>query len=262
VEFIKKKHIIVHACLTIAFFDTRENIIIFQDLETGSSRSICSTLNLPKVLGSYKQPAQQLFPNNTVKVVTFATATRAQLTIDEMEKEKVVPEVIDTVPLQVLTVKYGSKEVNLGNVLTPTHVKDPPTAISWDADSNKLYVLCMTDPDAPSRKDPKFREWHHYLVGNIPGNDIGEGEVLSAYVGSGPPEGTGLHRYVFLIYEQPKKLTFDEKRLTNRSGDDRGKFSIRKFAKKYNLGEPIAGNFYQAEWDDYVPKLYKQLSGH
>lgn len=73
--------------------------------------------------------------------------------------------------------------------------------------------------------------------------------------------GTGLHRYIFLIYEQPKKLTFDEKRLTNRSGDHRGKFSIRNLAKKYHLGEPIAGNFYQAEWDDYVPKLYKQLSG-
>jgi hypothetical protein len=46
-----------------------------------------------------------------------------------------------------------------------------------------------------------------------------------------------------------------------RSGDNRGKFSIRNFAKKYNLGNPIAGNFYQAQWDDYVPKLYEQLSG-
>lgn len=44
-----------------------------------------------------------------------------------------------------------------------------------------------------------------------------------------------------------------------RSGDGRGQFSIRKFAAKYNLGQPVAGNFYQAEWDDYVPILYKQL---
>jgi len=72
---------------------------------------------------------------------------------------------------------------------------------------------------------------------------------------------TGLHRYVFLIYKQSGNLTFDEPRLTNTSGDNRGKFSIRNFAKKYNLGNPIAGNFYQAQWDDYVPKLYEQLSG-
>lgn len=102
-------------------------------------------------------------------------------------------------------------------------------------------------------------QWHHWLVGNIPGNDVAQGETLSAYVGSGPPEGTGLHRYVFLIYKQNGKLTFDEPRLTNTSGDNRGGFSIAKFAEKYQLGNPVAGNLYQAQWDDYVPLLYKQL---
>ena len=51
--------------------------------------------------------------------------------------------------------------------------------------------LCLpTDPDAPSRADPKFREWHHWCVVNIPGKDVNAGEVLAEYVGSGPPEGT------------------------------------------------------------------------
>lgn len=102
-------------------------------------------------------------------------------------------------------------------------------------------------------------QWHHWLVGNIPGNDVSKGETLSEYVGSGPPEGTGLHRYVFLIYKQNGKLTFDEPRLKNNNGDNRGGFSIAKFAEKYNLGNPVAGNLYQAQWDDYVPILYKQL---
>lgn len=171
----------------------------------------------------------------------------------------VVPDVIDEVPPSVLKVAYPSKaNVDLGNVLTPTLVKDEPT-VTWDADPNALYTLCKTDPDAPSRQDPKFREWHHWLIGNIPGSDLSKGEVLSAYIGAGPPQGTGLHRYVFLLYKQPGKLTFDEPRLTNRSGDNRANFAIRKFAKKYNLGAPIAGNLYQAEFDDYVPILYKQL---
>ena len=118
------------------------------------------------------------------------------------------------------------------------------------------------------------------MVGNIPDNDIEKGEVLSAYVGSGPPPDTGLHRYVFLVYKQPGKLNFDEPRLPNTSADNRGNrslvsvgllkfnilqfvlkgcFKIHKFAEKYGLGAPIAGNFYQAEYDDYVPLLYKQL---
>ncbi|ODM89617.1 Phosphatidylethanolamine-binding protein F40A3.3 [Orchesella cincta] len=135
-----------------------------------------------------------------------------------MEKEKIVPEVIDTAPKAVLNVKYGALEVKLGNTLTPTQVKSPPT-ITWNADPKKFYLLCLTDPDAPSRKEPTYREFHHWLVGNIPGTEIAKGDTLTEYVGSGPPQGTGLHRYVFLIYEQPGKLTFDEKRISNRSED-------------------------------------------
>jgi len=70
-----------------------------------------------------------------------------------------------------------------------------------------------------------------------------------------------LHRYVFLLFKQKGKLTFDEPRLTNRSGDGRGKQQVSKFVEKHGLGNPIAGNYYQAEWDDYVPKLYEQLAG-
>lgn len=119
----------------------------------------------------------------------------------------------------------------------------------------------MTDPDAPSRAEPTYREWSHWLITNIPGDDVSKGEVLSAYIGSGPPQGTGLHRYVFLIYKQSSKLIFDELRLPNTSGENRANFKVKAFADKYLLGHPVAGNFYQASWDEYVPILYKQLGG-
>ena len=35
------------------------------------------------------------------------------------------------------------------------------------------------------------REWHHFLVVNMKGNDVSSGCVMSDYVGSGPPKGTG-----------------------------------------------------------------------
>ena len=60
-----------------------------------------------------------------------------------------------------------------------------------DVHNTWSVLFSFVDPDAPSRKDPKFREWHHWLVANIPGNDIQSGEVLSEYVGSGPPKGSG-----------------------------------------------------------------------
>uniref|UniRef100_A0A1Y1N6P1 Phosphatidylethanolamine-binding protein n=1 Tax=Photinus pyralis TaxID=7054 RepID=A0A1Y1N6P1_PHOPY len=180
---------------------------------------------------------------------------------NNMIKMEVVADVIDQKPAQCLTATFANNvKVNDGNELTPTQVKDPPS-VQWNADPNKFYLLVMTDPDAPSRSKPDFREWHHWLVGNIPGLDVEKGEHLSEYIGSAPPEGTGLHRYVLLVYEQQGQITFDEPRLTNTSANGREKFSIRKLAQKYNLGEPIAGNFYQAKWDDYVPIVYKQLGG-
>ncbi|NWI60187.1 PEBP1 protein, partial [Calyptomena viridis] len=102
---------------------------------------------------------------------------------------------VEQKPAHPLRVKYGSVEIDeLGKVLTPTQVQHRPTSIEWDGcDPQKLYTLVLTDPDAPSRKDPKFREWHHFLVTNMKGNNVGSGTVLSDYVGSGPPKGTGLY---------------------------------------------------------------------
>lgn len=44
-----------------------------------------------------------------------------------------------------------------------------------------------------------------------------------------------------------------------RSGDNRANFRIKEFVAKYNITELVAGNFFEAEWDEYVPLLYKQL---
>jgi phosphatidylethanolamine-binding protein (PEBP) family uncharacterized protein len=182
---------------------------------------------------------------------------------EAFKKEEIVPDVIDVAPKVKAEVTYPSGvSVELGSKLTPRQVKDQPS-VSWPTEEGAYYVLIKTDPDAPSRADPKYREWHHWLVGNIPGKDISKGDVLSAYIGAGPPKGTGYHRYIFLLYKQPAgKIDFTEARLPNTSQRGRPNFKTREFTKKYNLGNPIAGNFYQAEWDDYVPELYKQLSGN
>lgn len=65
----------------------------------------------------------------------------------------------------------------MGNELTPTQVKDIPLHIVWPTEEKTLYTLIMTDPDAPSRLTPNYREWHHWLVVNIPGNEVGRGKV-------------------------------------------------------------------------------------
>ncbi len=68
----------------------------------------------------------------------------------------------------------------------------------------------MTDPDAPRRDDPRFREWWHWIRTNVPGSDLRKGDLSKGeehwtYVGAGPPQDTGLHRYVIIIFKQKSK---------------------------------------------------------
>lgn len=52
----------------------------------------------------------------------------------------------------------GQEGWPVGLRLSSLQVQHRPTSIEWDGcDPQKLYTLVLTDPDAPSRKDPKFR---------------------------------------------------------------------------------------------------------
>ena len=64
----------------------------------------------------------------------------------------------------------------MGNILTPTQVRTEPS-LEWDAEENSFYTVILTDPDAQSRVNPTFRENHHWLVVNIPGKRVSEGQV-------------------------------------------------------------------------------------
>ncbi|XP_011494666.1 PREDICTED: protein D2-like [Ceratosolen solmsi marchali] len=174
----------------------------------------------------------------------------------EFKAAKIDPDIIDKVPNESIDIKYGKKEIKLGDEITPTESKDIPE-VHYKHEGGVLYTLVMTDPDIPVRG--YNREWQHWVVGNIPEDKVPKGEVLTEYIGPAPPKNTGLHRYVFLLFKQNQgSITFDERRIGNRD-KRRNRFSVKKFAEKYNLEGPIAGNFMKAQYDDYVPIAHKQI---
>lgn len=126
------------------------------------------------------------------------------------------PQIIPIAPKKVLSVSYPNDvNVNLGAELTPTQVKDIPI-VSWEAEKGAMYTLMMIDPDAPSRQKPTVREYRHWMVINIPENMIDDGLTVTEYVGSGAPEGTGLHRYTFLVYKQSSPIDYTGTLTSNR----------------------------------------------
>lgn len=132
-------------------------------------------------------------------------------------------------------------------------------SVEWQNEPGAFYTLLFIEPDAPSRTDFSLREWQHWLIVNIPGNNVSKGTTLSEYQGSGPGKNSGLHRYVYLLFKQPRELQFDEQHLSATSTEGRANFSTKKFIEKYDLGKPVAGNFYECQYDEYSDVLLAKL---
>ncbi|KAG4069996.1 hypothetical protein HA402_013656 [Bradysia odoriphaga] len=172
----------------------------------------------------------------------------AGLVNDKFRDEEIVPDVLDalTVELQKLNVTYHSSgvSVDLGNVLTPSQVTDQPE-VTWEAQPDTFYTILMTDPDAPSRQAPTLREYRHWLLMNVNGTDLSSGDIIFPYRGSGPPEGTSLHRYVFLVFRQANGSLHYE---INDETMEPASTNTRKLISEFNL-TLVGGNFFQAEYE-------------
>lgn len=156
---------------------------------------------------------------------------------------ELVPDVIDAPPENELKVDFGNgNSVSYGNELTPTQVSKQPS-LSWPAESGQLFTVFMVDPDAPSRTNTSLREYLHFMVGNVPDNDMDKGTTLAPYMGSAPPKDSGFHRYTLLVYKQPGKIETS-------AISSRAKFSVRNYTSTNQLGGPVAGNFFRAQYEN------------
>ncbi|XP_024908916.1 phosphatidylethanolamine-binding protein 4 isoform X2 [Cynoglossus semilaevis] len=109
------------------------------------------------------------------------------------------------------------------------------------ANMNKTYVLVMVDPDAPSRSNPKAAYWRHWLVTDIQGESLKNGEVhgttLTDYHPPTPSPMTGFHRYQFMVFEQPSDVMVS---LTDEEKSSRASWNLQVFVTRFNFGSPVA----------------------
>lgn len=116
----------------------------------------------------------------------------------------------------------SSKKADLGNTLKPKKLQDEPTITltrpksetdSCSPVANVTYTVTLTDPDAPSRDDPKWSEFCHWIATGLAVSDdedsscsspltlsLTELEDVMPYKPPGPPEKTGKHRYVLFVF--------------------------------------------------------------
>ncbi|XP_065171907.1 large ribosomal subunit protein mL38-like [Atheta coriaria] len=165
-------------------------------------------------------------------------------------------------PVVPLHVKYnigGDKvaPVYYGNVLKPSDTASAPEVeFNSPKGNDGLWTLIMTNPDGHLTENNK--EYVHWFVGNIPGDQFSKGETIVNYLQSFPPKGTGFHRHIFVLYKQEKKLDFSA---WKRDGaclnlSDRT-FSTQEFYRGLQDDLTPAGlAFFQADWDSSLNEFY------
>jgi len=162
-----------------------------------------------------------------------------------------------------LEVAYGDKLLSYGSDLlevTPTETQQCPSFKLSGAPAGK-YVVIMTDPDAPSKELPLFREFIHFVATEVPlAADgtlaVADGNLVVPYVGCGPPCNSDLHRYIFLVYAQPGADPADA---LNTALGDRGGKKAALAAADAGLGDPIAYGAFVSQWDESVDALHEAI---
>ncbi|CCK69176.1 YbhB/YbcL family Raf kinase inhibitor-like protein KNAG_0C00620 [Huiozyma naganishii CBS 8797] len=150
------------------------------------------------------------------KAINITGTVLESLKKHDIFKDVLLSTGVDTFkPAGTLAIEYPVPDVTvaMGNKLTTGTTQEKPKVFyaadqAHPLDLTASYTLVMTDPDAPSRTDHKWSEYCHYVETGVKFKDpsggfVEGGHILQPYLGPGPPEGTGFHRYVWLLYQEP-----------------------------------------------------------
>lgn len=182
------------------------------------------------------------------------------------------------VPKGLVNLNFGTHTcVHMGTELKSSESAYAPTALSFpieSVESNKLHAIIMVDLDRESTKDQNNIEvtdedlissnlYLHWMVINVPGAKVDQGQTVTSYKGPAPKPGSGVHRYVILAYEQKSDtpMRIDHSGATFRTSfpcqeSGRSNFDLSNFLSRYNMTEhPVAANYFQVQYDEFVDNI-------
>ncbi|KAK7409668.1 carboxypeptidase Y inhibitor [Neonectria punicea] len=204
-----------------------------------------------------RSPAQQVM-GGSKKNMTYVH--------EKLAEAEIIPTVVDDFrPSLQLDVTWKSSSAKLGNTLNPSHLQSKPS-VRFEKVASELnlmpqgaahttHVVALTDPDAPSRDNPEWSEFCHWIAVGVPGSSASGAPGLQlkdlvGYKPPGPPPKTGKHRYVFLVLVPingtTDKLNLEPPKDRKHWGSDDEGHGVRQWARSHGL-VPVAANFIYAQ---------------
>ncbi|KAL0269498.1 UNVERIFIED_CONTAM: hypothetical protein PYX00_007207 [Menopon gallinae] len=136
---------------------------------------------------------------------------------------------------------------NCSKEFVKTEWQQVPLLQMESAKEDKTYTVICIDPDAPNHEKGEY--YLHWLVSNVNGNDLRTGDLakaktITSYKGPGPVINTGLHRYIFLAFEEEK---LNQNVVNDR---ERRKFPLLQWMQSQTdkLCGPVAGVQFRSEY--------------
>jgi phosphatidylethanolamine-binding protein (PEBP) family uncharacterized protein len=178
-----------------------------------------------------------------------------------------------------ISITYTHKDLTIaahdGCVLNPEYTSRAPRVSLEKASPNSHYMLMVVNPDSPAyltgeetvtasgsvRRKSIFnspdRDFVHWVVVNIPGNDVSAGHIVLPYVGACPSFNAGMQRFFFIVFEQPGIYeAFEDAELYFAQ---RGGLRACAWAKEAHFGAPIGVNGFSSEWNPYCDEVHREI---
>ncbi|KAI6857596.1 dynamin GTPase [Hortaea werneckii] len=196
-----------------------------------------------------------------------------------LKKAEIIPTVLDSFhPKLALDISWKHATAHVGNTLDPAKLQEQPkttlSALNHDEVTSETspllqlgkmqLTIALTDPDAPSRKNPEWAQVCHWITTSPPNYGNAHDEHFDSdlatkhphwkdimpYKPPGPPPKTGKHRYVFVVLA-PANGTKEGLRLVKPAdrqhwGYEKADLGLREWAEEMGL-EVVGANFVYAQ---------------
>ncbi|KIK63864.1 hypothetical protein GYMLUDRAFT_106986, partial [Collybiopsis luxurians FD-317 M1] len=163
-----------------------------------------------------------------------------------------VPELLASFnPSALLTINFeGVGDVSPGQALSQDQVAPTPavkiTAANSSVDLSGNFTLAMVDADiVGSDESSVTRHWLENGV-TVSGGQVSNSSAtaITSYAGPAPAEGSGPHRYVVILLQQPTSFNPPSDLQPNAGV---AKFDFNGYVKQSQLGPIVAANYFTVE---------------
>jgi len=205
------------------------------------------------------------------------------LVMGRVYQNKVIPDLLpDLGPTSPLSLTIASQLIEPGSMLEPKNLAKSPhltfqpfahasQPTLTDRNPSGLYTLLVVDPDNPSPETQSFSQRLQYLKSDIPLSILtgeinifsGKGQNLLPWEPPAPERGSGRHRYVFILLQQPSSSPVS----SILQVPARENFNFRDFMTEegYANTSIVGINLFRATWSEeqasFIDSVFRRYRG-